>query len=112
MRDIAIYNDQVKLARSSPDRPKRSCFSKDARRFVLRADHFCKLGKSWIGLKNYRYFLLTCFYCFIFSVSIVLSRLWLYTGIYRYYTAVKNNSKNMACKLFKRFLTNLFYFFI
>ena len=95
MRNIAIYNDQVKFAQSSVDRPRRSCFSKEARRFVLRADHYCKLGKSWIGLKNYRYFILTCFYCFLFSFSIVLSRYWLFTGIYRFYKTERNNSRNV-----------------
>lgn len=91
--------------RNHPNIPKRSCFSKDARRFVLRADHFCQLGKSWIGLKNYRYYLLTCFHSFLFSISIMLSRTWLYIGIFRFYKAENNISTyryNLNCNGYHR----------
>ncbi|OHT01995.1 DHHC zinc finger domain containing protein [Tritrichomonas foetus] len=81
MKSMALYADQAEFARSTLDRPKRSCFSNEARRFVLRADHFCIWAKSWIGLKNHRFFALLCIYSFLYSLSILGFRYWMYKDI-------------------------------
>lgn len=72
---FAVYQEQVEFARKNP-RPPRSAFSVTARRFVLRADHFCLWTESWIGHYNYRYFLLMTFYAFLFSLLSILSYHW------------------------------------
>ena len=68
MSSIAVYKEQM-LYGQTHERPERSSFSTDARRYVLRADHFCWWTQSWIGLKNQRYFLLLTFW---FSVYCLL----------------------------------------
>ena len=77
MSSIAVYNEQM-LYGQTHERPERSSFSTDARRFVMRADHFCWWTESWIGLKNQRYFILLTFW---FSVYCLL-----YIG-FRYFWA-------------------------
>lgn len=72
---FAVYREQVDFARQN-ERPPRSSFSVTARRFVLRADHFCLWTESWIGLNNYRYFLLMTFYAFLFSLLSIISYHW------------------------------------
>lgn len=72
---FAVYKEQADFARRNP-RPPRSSFSVTARRFVLRADHFCLWTESWVGLNNYRYFLLMTFYAFLFSVLYICSLHW------------------------------------
>lgn len=57
MSSIAVYQEQVEFGRTH-ERPERASFSIDARRYVLRADHFCYWTQSWVGLKNQRYFIL------------------------------------------------------
>jgi hypothetical protein len=62
---FVVYNEQEQFAKSHP-RPPRACFSRNARRFVLRADHYCIWTESWIGLRNHRYFILMTFWTFIY----------------------------------------------
>ena len=57
MSSIAVYQEQVDFGRTH-ERPDRASFSIDARRYVLRADHFCSWTQSWIGQNNLRYFIL------------------------------------------------------
>ena len=68
MNSIAIYQEQVQYARLS-SRPPRASFSIEARRFVLRADHFCLWTNSWIGFKNHRYFILFTFWAFLYCLG-------------------------------------------
>jgi hypothetical protein len=68
MTNMVVYQEQSQIARESV-RPPRSSFTITARRFVLRADHFCIWARSWIGLKNHRYFLLLTFYAFFYMLS-------------------------------------------
>lgn len=77
MSNIAIYQQQVDFARRSV-RPPRSSFSIDARRFVLRADHFCVWVQSWIGLKNHRQFMLMIFHAFVYAGACIGFRWWWY----------------------------------
>lgn len=57
MKSFVIYREQMEYARQRSERAPRSSFSVSARRFVLRADHYCLWTESWIGLKNHRYFM-------------------------------------------------------
>lgn len=66
--NFASYYEQVEFARQSK-RPPRCCFSMLARRFVLRADHFCDWTQTWIGLKNMRYFVLFTGYLTLYCLS-------------------------------------------
>jgi len=72
MSSIAIYREQVEYAKVA-QRPPRSSFSINTRRFVLRADHYCSWMQSWIGVRNHRYFILTCFWTFLYCFSIIIS---------------------------------------
>ena len=81
MSSIAIYQQQVDFGRTS-ERPPRSSFSLDARRFVLRADHFCLWTKSWIGLKNHRYFLLLTFWFSLFSLGYIIFKIYWFKYIF------------------------------
>jgi hypothetical protein len=51
---------QVAYVESHPA-PPRSIFSRLARRYVLRPDHFCHWTASWIGKMNLKFFILFCF---------------------------------------------------
>jgi hypothetical protein len=68
MNNIVVFSEQGEQARTS-QRPPRASFSINARRFVLRADHFCLWARSWIGLKNYRFFLLMTIYAFLYMIA-------------------------------------------
>lgn len=61
MSSMVVYKEQMEFARES-ERPPRASFAISARRFVLRADHYCYWTESWIGLTNARYFLLMLFW--------------------------------------------------
>jgi hypothetical protein len=70
MTNIVVFSEQADQARGSA-RPPRASFSINARRFVLRADHFCLWAQSWVGLKNHRFFLLMTFYAILYMVCYV-----------------------------------------
>ncbi|OHS98667.1 DHHC zinc finger domain containing protein [Tritrichomonas foetus] len=72
---FVVYKEQVEFARAA-ERPPRSSFSISARRYVLRADHFCLWTESWIGLKNHRFFLLMTFYEILFTVTFICVHHW------------------------------------
>ena len=74
MSGVAVYQEQVDWARSH-DRPLRSSFSINARRFVMRADHFCAWTQSWIGGNNQKDFILTTFWCFMYLVFFIVSQI-------------------------------------
>ena len=121
MKYITIYEQQVQCARMS-ERPNRSSFSIEARRFVLRADHLCIWTASWIGFKNHRYFVNFVFWLFVYGclwfglrfdwikmmiksfklrycVTLVFSLLILLTTVYSFYhfvNAVRNLAKNIT----------------
>ena len=71
MSSIAVYKEQVELARES-ERPRRSTFSIRVRRFVLRADHYCDWAETFIGLYNMRHFLLNLLWVDIYCLYWIL----------------------------------------
>ncbi|KAH0794223.1 DHHC zinc finger domain containing protein [Histomonas meleagridis] len=75
MDSIVTYQEQLDYARQSK-RPPRSSFSVLARRFVLRADHYCYWTESWIGIKNQRYFMLTLSWADLFVLAWFLVHIW------------------------------------
>jgi hypothetical protein len=81
MSSVAVYQEQVDFGRTH-ERPDRASFSIDARRYVLRADHFCDWTQCWIGQKNIRYFILltgwVSLYCLLY---IGLRYFWAYDVI-------------------------------
>lgn len=77
MDNMAIYRQQVEYGKQAA-RPLRSSFSQDARRFVLRADHFCEWTKTWVGFKNLRQFLLMTGYAALYGLSNIMLRYWFY----------------------------------
>lgn len=77
MQNMAIYQQQVNYAKQA-ERPPRSSFSIDARRYVLRADHFCLFAQTWVGIKNHRQFLLMCWYSFMYMLANIGFRYWWY----------------------------------
>ncbi|OHT12365.1 DHHC zinc finger domain containing protein [Tritrichomonas foetus] len=62
---ILSTSEQYLWARSRP-RPNRCTLSKEGRRFVLRPDHVCGWTASWIGKRNYKFFLLFNFWGFVY----------------------------------------------
>jgi hypothetical protein len=70
MDNMVLYKEQQEFARSARRR-LRASFGIEARRFVLRADHFCLWGQTWIGIRNHRYFLLMTFYAFLYMACYV-----------------------------------------
>ena len=79
VKRFAVYQQQVDFAKAG-EQPPRSCFSTPARRFILRADHYCAWMTNWIGLKNQRYFII-----FLFYGSIVLFSIFLITLSFLHY---------------------------
>ena len=67
MSNFAIYKKQCDFVKTA-EKPRRACYSNEARRIVLRADHFCLWTKTWIGMKNHRYFMLLCFWISIYCL--------------------------------------------
>jgi hypothetical protein len=58
---ILSTQEQVSYIETHPA-PPRSIFSRIARRYVLRPDHFCHWTASWIGKMNLKFFILFCFH--------------------------------------------------
>ena len=81
MEHIVEFKDQATWAKTQADKPPRSVYGTTAFRFVLRADHYCSWAKSWVGLKNHRYFMLTCMWACIYSVSNLGFRYWFYLSL-------------------------------
>lgn len=75
-----ISNSKQIAWTKSRQRPGRSILSKDGHRIILRPDHFCGWTASWIGKRNYKFFLLFNFYgaiyigFFLVSCVIQISR--------------------------------------
>lgn len=67
MSNLVIFKKQSDSA-ATMEKPLRSCFSRSAGRIVLRADHFCSWTKTWIGLKNHRFFMLMCFWIVVYCL--------------------------------------------
>lgn len=67
-----ISNDrQLMWARTQP-RPPRSIVAKSSRRIVIRPDHYCKYSETWIGKRNFKFFILFNLYAFLFVGLIFL----------------------------------------
>ena len=74
MSGVAVYQEQVEWARAN-ERPVRSSFSVNARRFVMRADHFCAWAQSWIGAMNHKDFILTTFWAAVYLLLFIVSQI-------------------------------------
>ncbi|OHT00020.1 DHHC zinc finger domain containing protein [Tritrichomonas foetus] len=67
-----ISNDlQLTWARTQK-RPARSIVAKSARRIVIRPDHYCKYSETWIGKRNFKFFILFNLYGSLFVGLITL----------------------------------------
>lgn len=65
--DGIISNDsQLQWARQHK-RPPRCIVSKTARRIVIRPDHYCFFGETWIGKRNAKFFCLFSFYELLYT---------------------------------------------
>ena len=80
MESIVVYREQMQYAREI-ERPPRSTFAVTARRFVLRADHYCFWTESWIGLKNMRYFIVMLFWVVMWGISFFATHTYFFTYI-------------------------------
>ena len=83
MSSLAMYQEQVDIARMQEERPGRASFSVQAKRFVLRADHICLWADSWVGFNNQRYFILFTFWTIIYAVCWFVFRFQWYTHLLR-----------------------------
>lgn len=70
MDGVAVTEDQIKWIKKQ-EIPSRCSFSSNARRIIIRADHFCIWAQTWIGLYNNRYFILVVLYSTLFCFSFV-----------------------------------------
>lgn len=75
MANFVTYQEQLDFAKQN-EKPPRASFSISARRYVLRADHYCLWTESWIGLRNLRYFTLVMSWAFISGVLWILAHFW------------------------------------
>jgi hypothetical protein len=82
MSSMVIFKEQADFARSS-ERPPRASFSLEARRFVLRADHYCVWTESWIGIRNHRFFMLMTIYATLYAISYCVFRVFWTVNIVR-----------------------------
>ena len=67
-----ISNDQQLMWARSQKRPPRGILSKSLRRIVIRPDHYCKYTETWIGKRNFKFFILFGLYGFLFDGLIFL----------------------------------------
>jgi hypothetical protein len=68
MVSFVTYDKQLQYAKRAPH-PPRSTFSRTARRYVLRADHYCVWSETFIGIRNHRYFMLWILWTFIYIMT-------------------------------------------
>ena len=83
MMHVVQFRNQFKWAKERAERPPRSVFASSALRIVLRADHFCVWARSWIGIKNYRYFVLMCFWVCAYCLANLGFRYWFFLSLAR-----------------------------
>jgi hypothetical protein len=81
MASMVQYAHQAAAARASAERPPRSSFGASACRFVLRADHYCPWAQTWVGVRNHRFFMLTCLWCALYALASLAARYPFYAGV-------------------------------
>lgn len=69
---IISTKEQLNWAKDRP-RPNRSILSTDGHRIVIRPDHLCGWTASWIGKRNYKFFLLFNFWGSIYISNFLVS---------------------------------------
>ncbi|OHT12119.1 hypothetical protein TRFO_03756 [Tritrichomonas foetus] len=62
---IVSNKEQLHYVKKRP-KPNRCIYSSTARRIVIRPDHFCDYTQSWIGKKNFKFFVLFNTYGFLY----------------------------------------------
>ncbi|OHT06979.1 DHHC zinc finger domain containing protein [Tritrichomonas foetus] len=67
-----LSNETQSSWRVQQKRPNRCIFSKTARRYVIRPDHFCYWVSSWIGKKNQKLFAHFTFWCSAYLLSFLV----------------------------------------
>jgi hypothetical protein len=67
---LAIRPDQIDFAQGH--KPPFASFSKQAGRYVIRADHVCGWVANWIGKRNYKQFALLLFWGMMSVISIAI----------------------------------------
>lgn len=69
---IISTKEQLRWAKERP-RPNRSILTTDGHRIVIRPDHLCGWTASWIGKRNYKFFLLFNFWGSIYILNFLVS---------------------------------------
>ena len=68
---IISTKEQLEWVKDRP-RPNRSILSTDGHRIVIRPDHFCGWTASWIGKRNYKFFLLFNFWGAVYILNFLV----------------------------------------
>ena len=74
-----LSTQEQNIWRVQQKRPNRCIFSKTARRYVIRPDHYCYWVSSWIGKKNQKYFVHFTFWCSSYLLSFFIIDIGMFT---------------------------------
>ena len=68
---IVSNKKQIEWAKKRPP-PPRCILSREGHRYILRPDHVCGWTGTWIGKRNYKFFLLFNFWGFLYIIHILV----------------------------------------